>query len=242
MLAELLLGAESCRNPNQGALGFALQHPQSARRALLLGLLQWRGVSGLERHIPGKTAALVPQVEDTGMWGGSLPTITPSSSGLGLIPALSLPSSGAAAGTSLSMASLVSLEGLGSWLDLVLEVFSNLNISMIPAYFPFVSWTDNNNNLLLSGKYRPYQNNCWEVKISSRKTGGEAESVSPVSSEQNFGWHFLCIPNFMARVEAGFERCGHHRAAALMCTLCCPTSFQTAKSAEGSHSGLCGGP
>lgn len=67
--------------------------------------------------------------------------ITSSSSGLGLIPALSLPSSGAAAGTSLSMASLVGLEGLGSWLDLVLEVFSNLNISMIPAYFPFVSWT-----------------------------------------------------------------------------------------------------
>lgn len=240
-MAELLLGAESCRNPNQGALGFALQHPRSARRALLPGLLQWRGVSGLERHISRENRSLGATSGGYRNEGRSLATITSSSSGLGLIPALSLPSSGPPAGTSLSMASLVGLEGLGSWLGLVLEVFSNLNISMIPAYFSFVSWTDNNNNLLLSGKYRPYQNNCREVKISSRKTG-EAESVSPVSSEQNFGWHFLCIPNFLVRVEAGFERCGHHRAAALMCTLCCPTSFQTAKSAEGSHSGLCGGP
>lgn len=61
VLAELPLGAESCRNPNQGATGFALQHPQSARMALLLGLLQWRGVSGLERHISRENSSLGTQ-------------------------------------------------------------------------------------------------------------------------------------------------------------------------------------
>lgn len=64
VLAELPLGGESCRNSSP-----------ECKEGSAAGASPWRGVSGLERHTPGKPAAFY-QEQRTQERGGSLQMIT----------------------------------------------------------------------------------------------------------------------------------------------------------------------